>query len=267
VVPLARNQAATFWVYAEHDGAATLTLEGADEGAGDGAGGGAGDGAAGLAVNGQPVARVSGSSAVPVHLSGGINEVTVTGESRVPLLLDRLRVAPEARVLHRQTYQAEAAKLAGTAAVQAYPLADGGGAVTGVGGAPGNGNTLTFTVGAQQAGRYAMVVRYSNPEQSPATHYNPDPLVRYADVAVNGAHRRVAFPHSFHADEFWELTVPVTLQRGTNTVTFSAQEQPNFDGATYASATWPGILLRSQYAPILDRITVEPLAGTPRRVH
>ena len=260
LVPLARNQAATFWVYAEHDGAATLTLDSAD-------GDGDGDGDARLAVNGQPVARLSGSSTVPVHLSGGINEVTVTGLGRVPLLLDRLRVAPEARALHQQSYQAEAATLAGTAAVQAYPLADGGSAVTGIGGAPGNGNTLTFTVRAQQAGRYAMVVRYSNPEQSPATHYNPDPLVRYADVAVNGVHRRVAFPHSFHADEFWELTVPVTLQRGTNTVTFSAQEQPNFDSTTYASATWPGILLRSQYAPILDRITVEPLAGTPRRVH
>ena len=99
--------------------------------------------------------------------------------------------------------------------------------------------------------------RQSNPEQSPATHYNPDPLPRHADIAVNGGTpRRVLFPYTFHENNFWELTVPVTLKKGANTIRFSSEELPNFDGTTYASQTFPGVLLRSQYAPVIDKITV-----------
>lgn len=138
--------------------------------------------------------------------------------------------------------------------------------MTGVGGAPGNANTLTFTVAAPSAGTYAMRVRYANPEQSAATHYNPDPLARHADISVNGAAaQRVLFPHTFHDNNFWELTVPVRLAKGANTVRFSAAELPNFDGVTYASETFPGILLRSQYAPVIDKITVAPFSATVPR--
>jgi len=70
----------------------------------------------------------------------------------------------------------------------------------------------------------------------------------------------VLFPHTFHADDFWELTVPVQLKRGANTIRFSSAELPNFDGSTYASDTWPGILLRSKYAPDVDNVTVAPFA-------
>jgi hypothetical protein len=104
-----------------------------------------------------------------------------------------------------------------------------------------------------------VVIRYSNPEQSPATHYNPDPLARHADLTVNGqAAGRVWFPHSFHANNFWELTVLVPLQRGSNTVRFSSQELPNLDGTTYISAQHPDLLLRSPSAPVIDRIGVAP---------
>ncbi|MEV4111735.1 hypothetical protein [Nonomuraea sp. NPDC049695] len=111
-------------------------------------------------------------------------------------------------------------------------------------------------------GTYAMRIRYSNPEQSAATHYNPDPLARHADISVNGATpQRVMFPHTFHENNFWELTVPVRLKRGENSVEFSAAELPDFDGTTYASETFPGVLLRSQYAPLIDKITVAPYSG------
>ncbi|MGW0198123.1 hypothetical protein [Nonomuraea sp. NPDC003201] len=66
---------------------------------------------------------------------------------------------------------------------------------------PVNGNTLTFDVTAPRNGAYAMTVRYSNPEQSPASHYD-----------------------------------------------------------SYSSGTFPDILLRSKYAPIVDRIALTPLA-------
>jgi len=112
------------------------------------------------------------------------------------------------------------------------------------------------------AGVYALTMRYSNEEQSPATHYNPDPLARHADITVNGETTRVWFPHTFHRNSFWELTVPVTLEAGRNTVVFASEELPNFDGETYASDVWPGVLLRSAYAPNLDWIEVTPMVET-----
>ena len=52
------------------------------------------------------------------------------------------------------------------------------------------------------------------------------------------------------------------LSKGTNTVRFASEELPNFDGTTYASDTFPGVLLRSRYAPLIDRITVTPFSRT-----
>ncbi|GIJ61141.1 LamG-like jellyroll fold domain-containing protein [Virgisporangium aurantiacum] len=239
---LDRGDTATFWVYSARDAEAGLDLA-------------VPDGAVRMTVNGVEVGRKAA-----VSLSGGINKVVVTGTSR-HAVVDRLTVRPGAGRLPTTTYEAEQAQPAGTATVEPRSLASGGTVVTGIGGDPGNANTLTFTVTAPADGTYAMRVRYSNPEQSPATHYNPDPLARHADVSVNGAAaQRVLFPHSFHANNFWELTVLVRLTKGRNTVRFASSELPNFDGTTYASDTFPGVLLRSRYAPLIDRITVTPFS-------
>ncbi|MFJ9007686.1 LamG-like jellyroll fold domain-containing protein [Streptomyces canus] len=244
---LAKGQTATFWVYSPADREATLEVDTL---------GGAG---ARLSVNGYDVLRLAkGRSIVAVSLSGGVNKVTLTGGSSATLV-DRLTVTPTEGALKARTYEAQDAVLAGSATLTPLSLATDGTAITGIGGDPGNGNTATFTVTADRAGLYALRVRYSNPEQSEATHYNPDPLARHADITVNGGEtRRVGFPHSFHQDNFWELTVPVTLKKGQNTIAFRSEELPNFDGTTYASETFPGVLLRSRYAPLIDRITVAP---------
>ncbi|MET9790963.1 LamG-like jellyroll fold domain-containing protein [Streptomyces canus] len=244
---LAKGQTATFWVYSPADREATLEVDTL---------GGAG---ARLSVNGHDVRRLAkGRSSVAVSLSGGVNKVTLTGGSSATLV-DRLTVTPTEGALKARTYEAQDAVLAGSATLTPLSLATDGTAITGIGGDPGNGNTATFTVTADRAGLYAVRVRYSNPEQSEATHYNPDPLARHADISVNGGEaRRVGFPHSFHEDNFWELTVPVTLKKGQNTIAFRSEELPNFDGTTYASETFPGVLLRSRYAPLIDRITVAP---------
>ncbi|MFC8434127.1 LamG-like jellyroll fold domain-containing protein [Streptomyces sp. NPDC057253] len=246
---LAKDQTATFWVYSPADREATLrvdTLGGAD---------------GRLSVNGHEVLRLAKDRrAVAVSLSGGVNKVTLTGGS-APTLVDRLTVTPTEGALPVQTYEAQDAVLAGSATLTPLSLATDGTAITGIGGDPGNGNTATFDVTADRAGLYALRVRYSNPEQSEATHYNPDPLARHADISVNGgAVRRVGFPHTFHQNDFWELTVPVTLKKGRNTISFRSEELPNFDGTTYASDTFPGVLLRSRYAPLIDRIAVAPYA-------
>ncbi|MEU9329375.1 LamG-like jellyroll fold domain-containing protein [Streptomyces canus] len=244
---LAKGQTATFWVYSPADREATLEVDTL---------GGTG---ARLSVNGHDVLRLAKDrSSVAVSLSGGVNKVTLTGGSPATLV-DRLTVTPTEGALKARTYEAQDAVLAGSTALTPLPLATDGTAITGIGGDPGNGNTATFTVTADRAGLYALRIRYSNPEQSEATHYNPDPLARHADITVNGGEtRRVGFPHSFHQDNFWELTVPVTLKKGQNTIAFRSEELPNFDGTTYASETFPGVLLRSRYAPLIDRITVAP---------
>jgi hypothetical protein len=82
-------------------------------------------------------------------------------------------------------------------------------------------NALTLHVTAKQAGQHVLVVRYANAEKSIPTHYNPDPVARHADIAVNGqAARRVLFPTTFHFNQFGQ---------------------------------------RSKYAPDIDYVTVSPL--------
>ncbi|MER6416621.1 LamG-like jellyroll fold domain-containing protein [Streptomyces humidus] len=250
---IAKGGTATFWVYSPADREATLRVD--TLGSADGR----------VSVNGHDVLRLSKDRrAVAVSLSGGVNKVTVSGGS-APTLVDRLTVTPTEGALPVRTYEAPDAALAGTATLAPLSLATGGTAITGIGGEPGNGNTATFTVAAGKPGLYALRIRYSNPEQSEATHYNPDPLARHADISVNGgAIQRVGFPHTFHQNDFWELTVPVQLQKGRNTIVFRSEELPNFDGTTYASDTFPGVLLRSRYAPLIDRITVVPYAKEVR---
>ncbi|MEU9188421.1 LamG-like jellyroll fold domain-containing protein [Streptomyces sp. NPDC048484] len=248
-VRLPKNGTATFWVYSPADREATLQA-GALSGSG-----------ARLSVNGHDVLRLSkGRSSTAVSLSGGINKVTLTGGSSTTLV-DRLTVTPTEGTLKARTYEAGDAKLVGSATLTPLSLATDGTAITGIGGEPGNGNTATFTVAADRTGLYALRIRYSNPEQAEATHYNPDPLARHADVSVNGGDKqRVGFPHSFHQNNFWEVTVPVRLKKGQNTIAFRSEELPNFDGTTYASDTFPGVPLRSRYAPLIDRIAVAPYA-------
>ncbi|MEV0172244.1 LamG-like jellyroll fold domain-containing protein [Streptomyces sp. NPDC050803] len=250
---LAKDQTATFWVYSPTDREATLKVD--TLGAAN----------ARLAVNGHDVLRLAkGKRSAAVSLSGGLNKVTVTGSSSATLV-DRLTVTFTEGTLPTRTYEAGAAELAGSATLSPLSLATDGTAITGIGGDPGNGNTATFTVEADRTGLHALRVRYSNPEQSEATHYNPDPLVRHADITVGGGEtRRVSFPHSFHQNNFWELTVPVHLKKGQNTITFRSEELPNFDGTTYASDTFPGVLLRSRQAPLIDRIAVAPYAREVR---
>jgi hypothetical protein len=240
---LPRGGTATFWVHADDDGEATVTVD--RLGPGEGV----------LAVDGEEVARVEDGAAA-LFLTGGINKVTVTGTSE-RLVLDRLRVGPSRGLLPSTAYAAEGGVLTGTAKVTAYTYATGGKAVDGIGGGPGN--ALTLTVTADRAGRHALTIRYSNGEQAPATHYNPDPVCRHADIAVNGAApHRVLFPTTFHFNAFRTRTVPVTLRAGANTVTFTADELPGFDGEP-----GNGLGQRSAYAPVVDRVVVTPLADRP----
>ncbi|MET7730130.1 cellulosome protein [Streptomyces sp. NPDC005402] len=242
VAVLPRGGTVTFWAYAADDGEASMTVD--VLGPGEGL----------LSVNGEEIGRVE-RGAVPLFLAGGVNKVTVTGTSD-RLIVDRLRIAPSRGLLPATVYAAEEGVLTGAARVTGYPYATGGKAVDGVGAGPAN--ALTLTVTADRAGRHALTIRYSNGEQPPSTHYNPDPVCRHADISVNGAPaHRVLFPTTFHFNNFWDLSVPVTLRPGRNTLTFTADELPDFAGDTRNEFGQ-----RSAHAPVIDQVTVTPLAPT-----
>ncbi len=249
-VELAEGESATFWVYGARDAEATLGVDLL------------GDGDGTLAVNGRDVLDLTKASEVAVHLEGGVNKVTVTGGAG-GVVLDRLTVAAGQGALATTEYQAEDAELAGSAAVVDLSLAEGGKAVAGVGGEPGNDSALTFRVAAEEAGPHAVVVRFSNPEQVDGTHYNPNPVARHADISVNGGEaERWMFVPTFHRNNFWERTVVLDLEAGENTISLRSEEATNWDGETYASETWPADYnLRADEAPIVDRITVSPLSA------
>ncbi|MDX3837910.1 cellulosome protein [Streptomyces europaeiscabiei] len=246
-VALSEGDSATFWVYSPTDGESTVSVDHL------------GGGRAALSLNGEKLdlPKIGNgkprTDTVKMFLSAGVNKITVTGISR-ELVLDRLRVAPSSGSLVTEVYQADAGTLSGTAkATEAYTFAEGGKAVTDIGN--GKANALTLDVVAERAGRHAVTIRYSNAEQAPATHYNPDPIARHADLSVNGGPaRRVLFPTTFHFNSFRDLTVPVTLKKGTNRLTFTAEELPDFDGDSYNQYDQ-----RSAYAPVIDQVAVTPL--------
>jgi hypothetical protein len=136
-----------------------------------------------------------------------------------------------------------------------------GGVVTGIG--DGLANSLTLTVKAPSAGTYAISMRYANDQELTVTHYNPDVMTQQADISVNGAtSTHVNFANTYDWNQFWNLTVPVTLRRGTNTLTSTASQLFNFDGRTLGVITTGssrvGAALRSSSVPNLDRVSVAP---------
>lgn len=241
-ISLSEDETATFWVYGRADGEATLSILGSGTGA--------------VTVNGEEVLDLDEAAAAAVHLEGGINKVVVSGEA----VVDALEVGPGSEELAHTELQAEDAELSGDTQITERSLAEGGHAVEDIGGDPGNDSAVTFSVDAESAGRHAVVVRFSNPEQAPASHYNPNPMARNALISVNGGEPdSMLFVPTFHANNFWERTVYVDLEEGENTIRIGAEELTNFSGDGHIADIWPDYpWLRSDQGPILDRISVSP---------
>jgi hypothetical protein len=256
-----RGQSVTFWVYSAADGYSDLGFRYKNAGT------------AAVTVNTLPVdGKLNGAGpggwstqTGRVYLSAGVNKVVVTGAGG-EVTLDRLTVTPVAATNPATapdvtTYQAENGALAGTATVSnSYSQANGG-VVTGIGSGPAN--SLTMTVHAPVAGTYGMTVRFANNQQVVATHYNPDLMTAPADISVNGAPTfHVNFANTFDWNQFWNLTIPVKLRAGANTIKFIANPQYNYDSTTigviYSGSSGVGQPLRSETAPNIDQITLAP---------
>jgi Concanavalin A-like lectin/glucanases superfamily/Carbohydrate binding module (family 6) len=258
---IARRQTATFWVNSAADGYSDLAFRYKNAGR-------AGVRVNALLLDGQlhgGGSRKWSTATDRVYLSAGVNKVVVTGAGG-EVTLDKLTVTPvdatnPAVTPDVATYQAEDGALTGTAHVDdSYSQADGG-VITGI--ANGSANSLTFTVHAPEPGTYGMTVRFANNQQVVATHYNPDLMTAPADISVNGAPtRHVNFANTLDWNQFWNLTIPVTLRQGANTIKFVADQQYNYDGTTigviYSGSSGIGQPLRSSSAPNVDQIVLAP---------
>lgn len=88
-----------------------------------------------------------------------------------------------------------------------------------------------------------LAVRYANDERGAGHQYNANIISRRLDISVNGHQAQsVWFRNTWAWNNFWTLTVPVTLDEGGNTITLSNP---------------------SGNAPNLDRIDVAPVLATP----
>ena len=256
---IGRGQSVTFWVYSASDGYSDLAFRYKSQGA------------ASVTVNDLPVAdhldqpgNGWSSSTDRLYLSAGVNKVVVSGQDGL-VTLDKLTVTPLSAATPAiqpeiTTYPAVNGAMTGTAAVDnSYSQAPGG-VVTGI--SDGPANSLTFTVHAPSAGRYAMTVRYANNQSITSNHYNPDLMAAPADISVNGAPTfHVNFASTFDWNQFSYLTIPVSLRGGVNTIKFIANPQYNWDSTTIGyvySGSDIGQPLRSDTAPDIAQISIAP---------
>jgi hypothetical protein len=262
---IAPGQSVTFWVYSAADGYSDLAFRYQSAGT------------AGITVNTLPLAGQLNGAGLEgwstgshrVYLSAGINQVVVRGD-RGEAVLDKLTVTPLAAASAARanvvTYQAEDGTLAGTARVDGSYSQAHGGVVTGI--SDGPANSLTLAVHVPVRGSYGMTVRFANNQQVVANHYNPDLMTAPADISINGGPSfHVNFASTFSWNQFWNLTIPVRLRPGANTIRFIADPQYNYDGQTIGviySGSGIGQPLRSDTAPDIDQITLAPfqLPGT-----
>lgn len=191
-----------------------------------------------LTANGQPVTNASlpstsGSMATAtasVYLQAGINPVTVTSIGGTTVQNVQVAASPSSTGTQ---YEAEspANTLGGTAVVQSDGWASGGKYVGWIGN--GSANTLTFNnVSASSAGTYMLVIGYSNNDTSGSGNYNANIESRWSQISVNGGSATTeVFANTFSWDSFRTVAIPVTLNAGSNTITFSNSTGyvPNID--------------------------------------
>ncbi|MEN3308172.1 MAG: hypothetical protein V7603_4374 [Micromonosporaceae bacterium] len=232
-VVLGPSARGTFTVFAPEDGYYDLSVRYA--------GGGARLTLAGTPVLGADLPAAPGAgwrvARERLYLSAGINRVGVQA-GHVPVRLDALSAVAATGGRLPVRIEAESGRLAGTAAPVADQYASGGAYVGGLGN--GAANTLTLTgVRAGHSGQYVLSVRYANNERGAGHQYNSNVISRAVDISVNGgAPRRFWFRNTWAWNNFWTLTVPVSLGAGTNTLVLANP---------------------SGYEPNIDRIDVAPL--------
>lgn len=210
-------------------------------------------------VNGRSVTTLTAASAnlwkstARLYLSQGINEIelrSTTGILLQQLTTTRVASADSAAI----TVQAEAGVLHGTAAITTLAASTGSNAsglkfVGFVGNGAANYLEIPRAAGFNTAGKYDVVVTYSNAEVVGAHAYNPQVVDRRIDVTETGGSSTAGsayFRYTYSWNSFWERTIPVTL-----TTTGGSIKLGN----------------ASAYTPDIDKVVIAPVViGTPTTV-
>ncbi len=218
------------------------------------------------------------TSAGLIYLTAGMNHLRLTGNS---ITIDQIIFTEfsEYTAENSITVEAEDCQLTGTAADDDYnyllgskavpevietEYASGSKAVEGFRG--GQYNSLALVVDVSQSGDYKLSISYSNNEPAPVmitqsgdyyVHpYNTDLVERYMQITVNdGTPQTVYFKNTFCWDTYKSVVVDVTLQAGTNVITFTNDNSYKFSS------------VQDDFTPRLDSFTVARAAiGTSTAV-
>ncbi|MCQ9181756.1 carbohydrate-binding protein [Streptomyces sp. IBSBF 2953] len=234
-VVLDSGDSATFDAYAPTDGYYTVKTDYASTG-----------GTAALALNGATVATLANSSGAAatasdrLYLVAGINRIKVSPNSGATVTLKDLKVAGSGDTSGVTKIEAESGSLAGAAKIQSNVWTSGGKDVGYVGN--GSANTLTFNnVSVPAAGRYALVIHYTNNDRSGTGSYNTNVKSRTAQLTVNGGTpATLTFRNTYGWSDFWSLGTTVNLTAGANSLKISNS---------------------ASYAPDIDYVEVAPVNG------
>lgn len=234
-VVLTSGGTTTFDAYAPTDGYYTVKTDYSSAG-----------GSASMALNGTTAATLPSSSgsfttaSSRLYLTAGINRIAISPNGTTAITLRDLKIDGSGDTTGVTAYQAENGTLAGRAVIQSNTWASGGKEVGYIGN--GGSNTLTFgNVAVSVAGRYTVVIHYAENDRSGTGNYNTNVESRTAQLSVNaGTATTLTFRNSYSWSDFWTLPVTVTLNAGTNTLTFGNS---------------------SGYAPDIDYIEVAPVNG------
>ncbi|MET9778558.1 CBM35 domain-containing protein [Streptomyces sp. NPDC006367] len=193
---------AVFDVYAPRDGYYTVTPDASA--------------AVRLTLHGERI-QAAPRAALRLYLVAGNNRITVTSGNAS---LRSLGVSGTGSVSGTLSYEAATATLGGGAQLFPSAYASAGSYIGRLGNS--EGSTAEFTVDAPRPGRYLLTVHYAHNDRRDNGHaYNTDIMSRTADITVgSGAPRKVTFKNTWSAHDYWTVSLPVDLRKGTNKVTF-----------------------------------------------
>ncbi|MBR1404139.1 MAG: carbohydrate-binding protein [Treponema sp.] len=127
---------------------------------------------------------------------------------------------------------------------------------------------LTFTkIAAEQAGIYAVTVRYQNGELgSGASNYNTNIVDRSADILVNGKKQKtVFFRNTLGWEDCYTVTFHVELASGENSISFVSQKRkmiPSIDWIQVAPFVKTETLYTENMPPVVQNNVAFDLKAT-----
>ncbi|MFG2346915.1 CBM35 domain-containing protein [Streptomyces phaeochromogenes] len=180
-----------------------------------------------LEMHGEKVTAAPGR-ALRLYLVAGNNRIAMTAKGASVRSLDVSGAGSTSGTL---SFEGVSARLAGGAKLVDSAHASAGSYIGWLGNSASS--TAEFTVDAAKSGRHMLVIHYAHNDRRDNGHsYNTDIMSRTADITVGtSAPQKVTFKNTWSWDDYWTVSVPVDLKKGSNKVTFgnASAWAPNID--------------------------------------